>query len=293
MTGFGEARSDNVALSLAVEVRTLNNRHLKITVRGSEPYPMLEPELEKVIRRYVRRGTVSVRINRQRRADTLECRLDKDALRSYLEQIAAVCQEMGRPELTPHLAPHTLTLPGVVPEGMSASALSDEEWGLAEQTLEEALRRVEQMRRDEGQAMAEELLGYQRHISDELESIRTQLPNVTEAYRVRLCERINQAMKETNVTIEPEALIREVAVFADRSDVAEEVVRLASHLEQFEQIIRSPDESVGKKLEFVAQEMLRETNTIGSKAADMTISRHVVEIKATLEKTRELLQNVE
>ena len=106
-------------------------------------------------------------------------------------------------------------------------------------------------------------------------------------------ERIRQAVAEAGVTAEEHNLIREVALFADRSDVSEEVTRLGSHLEQFEDVIRKENDGPGRRLEFLVQEMGRETNTIGSKAGDVTISRHVVEIKATLEKIRELVQNVE
>lgn len=293
MTGFGEAHYQGDDLTLAFEVRTLNNRHLKITVRGSEPYPMLEPELEKIIRRHIRRGTVLVQVRRQRRANPADFRIDPVALRSYLDQIHHVCDDMGQHQWVGYLYPNVLMLPGVIPQQVGSSSLSEEEWVIAEKTLQTALEHVSAMRRDEGEAMAQELRDYRQRILGELDQIRDQLPTITEAYRQRLQERINQSLKELNVQVEPEALIREVALFADRSDVAEEVVRLASHLEQFQDVMTQGKESPGRKLEFLMQEMLRETNTIGSKASDMTVSRHVVEIKATLEKIRELLQNVE
>ena len=140
--------------------------------------------------------------------------------------------------------------------------------------------------------MAQELLQLRDHISGQLELIRRRVPLVTEAYRDRLLDRVRVLLGQLDVEIERKDLIREVAVFAERSDIAEEVVRLASHLEQFQEIINEP-ESAGRKLEFLTQEMFRETNTIGSKASDVDISRHVVEIKGTLEKIRELVQNVE
>ena len=117
-------------------------------------------------------------------------------------------------------------------------------------------------------------------------------PVVAVAYRDRLLERVRGLLSELDVQIDRSDLIKEVSIFAERSDVAEEVVRLASHLEQFQDVINEP-ESAGRKLEFLTQEMFRETNTIGSKASDVDISRHVVEIKGTLEKIRELVQNVE
>ena len=111
-------------------------------------------------------------------------------------------------------------------------------------------------------------------------------------YRDRLLERVRGLLAELDVKIDRTDLIKEVSVFAERSDMAEEVVRLASHLDQFQEMFKEP-ESAGRKLEFLTQEMFRETNTIGSKASDVEISRHVVEIKGTLEKIRELVQNIE
>jgi uncharacterized protein (TIGR00255 family) len=148
------------------------------------------------------------------------------------------------------------------------------------------------MRREEGRAMAQELLQMRDHIALELQLIRAHVPRVAVLYRDRLYERVRSLLSELDVQIDRSDLIKEVAIFAERSDIAEEVVRLASHLDQFQEIVNEP-ESAGRKLEFLTQEMFRETNTIGSKASDVEISRHVVEIKATLEKIRELVQNIE
>ena len=141
--------------------------------------------------------------------------------------------------------------------------------------------------------MGDELLGHRQTVADQLGRIRDLIPGVVEAYRHRVRDRVGQALAEHNVSVRPEDLIREVAIFAERTDVAEEVMRLGSHLEQFETIVRTDEEGPGRKLEFLVQEMGREANTIGSKAGDVAVSRHVVEIKAALEKVRELVQNVE
>ena len=140
--------------------------------------------------------------------------------------------------------------------------------------------------------MAQELLSLRDHIAAELASIRGRAPRVAVLFRDRLLERVRGLLTAVDVQIDQSDLIKEVSIFAERSDIAEEVVRLASHLEQFQEVIHEP-ESAGRKLEFLTQEMFREANTIGSKASDVEISRHVVEIKGTLEKIRELVQNVE
>jgi len=158
--------------------------------------------------------------------------------------------------------------------------------------LDEALDRLQTMRREEGRAMADEMLQYRDFLRDQLDRIRKRAPTVLEAYRDRLHDRVRKLLGELDVEIDRSELIKEVSIFAERSDIAEEVVRLASHLDQFQEIMNEP-ESPGRKLEFLTQEMSREANTIGSKASDVEISRHVVEIKGTLEKIRELVQNVE
>jgi uncharacterized protein (TIGR00255 family) len=293
MTGYGEANFQSEQLSLAVEMRTVNNRYLKVVLRAAEPYNLLEPEFEKVIRRTVRRGTVQVHFRCQRQYAPQDFRVNAVALRSFLTQIRALCGEMGLPDAERlALLGQVLALPGVVPEPADSSFSLEEEWPLIEKVLGQALNKLQAMRREEGQAMARELLQLRDHIAGHLAEIRERLPSVAVAYRDRVLERVRTLLGELDVQIDRNDLIKEVSVFADRADVTEEVVRLASHLEQFAAILDEP-ESPGRKLDFLTQEMLRETNTLGSKASDVEVSRHVFEIKGTLEKIRELVQNVE
>lgn len=140
--------------------------------------------------------------------------------------------------------------------------------------------------------MAADLRTNCQTVAGELSQIEVRAPQVVEAYRSRLVERLQATLAEFAVTLDPADLIREVGLFAERSDISEEIVRLRSHLEQFDSIMELP-ESSGRKLEFLTQEMFRETNTIGSKANDVQIARHVIEIKASIERIREMIQNVE
>jgi uncharacterized protein (TIGR00255 family) len=190
------------------------------------------------------------------------------------------------------LLAQALSLPGVVPEPGTATVSVSDEWPILERVLDQALDRLQTMRLEEGRAMGEEFLQHRTHIAAQLDRIRARAPKVCEAYRDRLHERVKTLLAELDVKIDRSELIKEVAIFAERSDIAEEVVRLASHLDQFQEIMKEP-ESPGRKLEFLTQEMFREANTIGSKASDVEISRYAVEIKGTLEKIRELVQNVE
>jgi uncharacterized protein (TIGR00255 family) len=292
MTGYGEARYQSDALTLAIELRALNNRYLKVSLRASEPYNLLEAEFEKVIRRVVRRGTIQVNVRCERQYTPQDFRINTTALHSYIQQLRAMDAELGLRNHGEALMGQLLALPGVVPEPGAVSADVHEEWPVVERVLDEALDRLQAMRREEGQAMAEEFRRLHGAIAAELEAIRRHSGEVVTGYRDRLLERVRGLLAELDVEIDRSDLIKEVSIFAERSDIAEEVVRLASHLDQFTAIMNEP-ESPGRKLEFLTQEMFREANTIGSKAGDVEISRHVVEIKGTLEKIRELVQNIE
>jgi uncharacterized protein (TIGR00255 family) len=291
MTGYGEASYQADDLHLSIELRSVNNRYLKVNLRAGEPYNLLEAEFEKVIRRVVRRGTIQVHLRCQRPFSPQDFPINAAALQSYVRQLREVATTMGLADQGQILLSQVLTLPGVAPEQGAALYLEDE-WPIIERVLEQALERLQAMRQEEGRNMAQELLQMRDHIALQLERIRTHIPRVSVLHRDRLYERVRGVLSELDVQIDRSDLIKEVAIFAERSDIAEEVVRLASHLGQFQEIVNEP-ESAGRKLEFLTQEMFRETNTIGSKASDVEISRHVVEIKATLEKIRELVQNVE
>lgn len=292
MTGYGEASYTSDNLLLAVELRSVNNRYLKVSLRAQEPYNLLEPEVERVIRRSIKRGTIQVHLRCKRQTAPGDFQINAVALRSYLTQLQQIAGELGLAGGSAALLGQALVLPGVVPEPANTSLDFEAEWPLLEHVLEQAIGRLQQMRQDEGRAMALELLQLRDQISQQLEAIRARAPLVAESYRDRLFERLRTTLSELDIHLDRKELIKEVAIFAERADIREEVVRLASHLDQFQDILNEP-ESSGRKLEFLTQEMFRETNTIGSKASDVEISRHVVEIKGTLEKIRELVQNVE
>jgi uncharacterized protein (TIGR00255 family) len=292
MTGFGQARWQSEQFNLSIELRALNNRYLKVSLRALEPYHLLEPEFEKVIRRTIRRGTVQAHLHCEKQAAAQDFRLNRAALQSYLAQVRSAAQELGLPDGGAALFGQVLALPGVVLEPGSLTLHLDDDWPVIEKVLAQALERLQAMRHEEGQAMAQELRAHRDAIAERLEHIRRRIPQIGPAYRDRLLERVRGLLAELDVQIDRSDLIKEVSIFAERSDIAEEVVRLASHLDQFVDIMNEP-ESPGRKLEFLTQEMFREANTIGSKAGDVDISREVVEIKGTLEKIRELVQNIE
>ena len=290
MTGHGEARCQRDGVVVAAEVRAVNNRFLKVSIRASDGYSLLEPQIEALVRRRVRRGSVMVNVRLDREPSPDDFRLNEVVLASYHEQLKTVCSKAGLPgEIR---MDSLLLLPGVVAETGAAAIDTDAMWPLVEQTLAAALGNLARMRADEGRAMARDLHNNSAVIAKQLDQIEQRAPQVVDSYRKRLTERLNKLLKEFGVSIEPSDVVREVALFADRGDISEEIVRLRSHLQQFDNIAAS-EESAGRKLEFVIQEMLRETNTIGSKANDAEIARHVVEIKTAIERMREMIQNVE
>ena len=294
MTGFGVGRAEGNALAVSLEVRSVNNRHLKVTVRGTEPYPLLESEFDKVIRKRVKRGTVLVQIRVERGGQAGDLKLNLAVLKGYLGQLEAVSREFGGLPLFTALATRATSLPGVAPEsGLSGACVDEAEWPLVETALEAALGKLDLARQAEGQAMSLELLSLHHSIVTGLAAVVAHLPQVMSDYRNRLLGRVRQAVADAGVTVDPEQLIREIALFADRTDVAEEVHRLTAHLVQFAELAHDGADGAGRRLEFLVQEMGREVNTLGSKAGDVAISRHVFDMKAGLEKVRELVQNVE
>jgi uncharacterized protein (TIGR00255 family) len=287
MTGFGEARLQDDRWSVVVEVRTVNNRHLKLSAKISEPYGALEPDLERLVRDTIRRGSVqlSLRVDRPRRAE--DYRLNLVALASYRDQLRGLLPAGATVDYTGLLA-----LPGTVEERKPTSDDPHDDWPALAAVVNSALERLQAARAEEGRAMAGELRELGRAAGDQLTRIADRGPDVVASYQKRLAERVQAMVQNHGVVIEPRDLIREVAIFAERADISEEIVRLRAHLDQYVEVIDDP-ESSGRKLEFVVQEMGRETNTIGSKANDVEISRSVVEIKGLLERIRELIQNVE
>jgi uncharacterized protein (TIGR00255 family) len=290
MTGHGEAHRHADGVSVGVEVRTVNNRYLKFSFRATEGYQSLEPQVESLVRQHIRRGTIQVGLVVDRQPTAEDYRLNEVVLKGYLAQLERIT---GRPveEASVPLA-SLLALPGVVREPTAELEQIEAQWPLIETILTEALKNLAKMRADEGRSMASDLAVNARAITAELAAVERRAPQVVDAFRSRLSDRLNKLLGELGVQIQPADIVREVGIFAERSDIAEEIVRLRSHLEQFDTVMAT-DESSGRKLEFLTQEMFRETNTIGSKANDAEIARHVIEMKSAIERMREMIQNVE
>jgi uncharacterized protein (TIGR00255 family) len=290
MTGFGEAHSQQDGLVVAVEVRAINSRFFKLNVRATEGYASLEPHIEEIARKSIRRGTVQVNLRVDRVRSCQDFRINSDVLSGYREQLQTLYRKWGENSSVSLEA--LLPLPGVVNDQTTILFRPEDDWPAISKVLEAAMQNLSQMRIREGQTMADDLLANCRVIASGVEEIQRRSPLVIDAYRTRLEERLNKILAEHRVTLDPGDIIREVTLYAERGDISEEIVRLKSHLEQFDTITQLP-ESSGRKLEFLTQELFREINTIGSKSSDVEIAKQVIEIKTAIERIREMIQNVE
>jgi uncharacterized protein (TIGR00255 family) len=216
--------------------------------------------------------------------------LNLEILDSYRQQLELYQTEFQLPRGV--AIEHLLALPGVIREVDATSEFSEAAWPTVRGTLEEALGRLAEFRAEEGRAMAADMRANCELMAAELERVAARAPMLVENFRNRLHERVASLLEEYQVTLDPADLIREVSIFAERSDISEEIVRLRSHLDQFAAVM-SAEESAGRKLEFVIQEMFREVNTIGSKSSDVDVARSVIEMKTAIERLREMIQNVE
>ena len=285
MTGHGQAVAADDQAQVSVEIRTVNNRFLKLNIH-SDLNANHQSKLESQVKESINRGSVSLRVNALLQKSDQDYSLNKEAISAYwlqLSEIAGGSQSVG--------VEAVMTLPGVVNEA-GREDRSDLIWPLVQTAVAEALENLAQMRLQEGGAMSKDMLENCQKIETQLAAIEKLAPRMVDTYTKKMTDRINAMLEKFEVSITASDIVKEVGVFAERCDISEEIVRLGNHISQFNQVVSLP-ESNGKKLEFLVQEMLRETNTIGSKSNDSDIANHVVEIKTAIERIREMVQNVE
>lgn len=290
MTGFGDVRVSKDDLTVAVEMRSVNNRYLKVSVRCPELYAPFESRIEKLLREKIDRGTINVNLKVQNAQQDSKYSLNPTVLMHYWQQAKAIASELGQP--VPAITDF-LSLPGALTESMTKEQGDIEEnWPLIEQGLNEALKKLCHFRETEGVSMRNEIDARGKFIGEELAKVKLHAPNVVTDYRDKLLDRINQLLSDTKVRVEPNDVVKEVGMFAERCDIHEEITRMECHLQQLSEFLNHRA-SQGRKLEFLCQEMFREVNTIASKANHIGISHAVVEMKTSIEKIRELVQNIE
>lgn len=288
MTGFGRGKAEDNGREVNIELKTINNRYLDINLRLPRSFTFLEDETRKNIQQVISRGRVEVYIGYKNKGqDQVSVTLNEAIADAYLEAFQALSKKF-RIENNPDMA----TIAGVN-DIFTVTEKEDDENALREllsSALNQALDVLTQMRQKEGTFLMEDVLERSKLINTMVDLIEERSPIVVEDYRKKLEQRLKELLKSTD--LDETRFNTEVAFFADRSNITEEIIRLRSHLAQLTQTLKAGG-SIGRKLDFIVQELNREANTIGSKSGDITITNQVVEMKSEIEKIREQIQNLE
>ncbi len=292
MTGFGEAATQIDGVHYFLEMRSLNAKYFKAVIRLPEDLQGLEAELEAELRRRLNRGSVSLGAKCTDVSAEAAYEINHLALERYLEQIRAA---KSIAEAGVHIdAGALLSLPGVLQQPPNEEDRLTRAREALSLLLDQACEQLLEMRSKEGELVQRDLESLRKKIVDRLDLIGARAPLVVEEYQQRITARIDSLLEDASIQVDPTDLIREIAVYAEKTDIAEEVCRLRGHLDQFGEMIAPASEGpIGRTLDFLTQEMLREANTIASKSNDAEISRAVVEIKGSIDRIKEQVQNVE
>jgi len=290
MTGYGTAASQHKGVTYAVEMRTVNNRYFKSSVKLPESIAYLEADVERLLQKHFFRGTVGCVLRLKDVSANTLFDIDEKALRAYLGRLSRIASSSGvNCEID---ICGLLALPGIIQPLTPGEETAGEIRRVVLAVTQKAVDQVKVMRSAEGAALLADLQGHCNAITQGLDKIRRRNAEVVQEYQKKLRERVNMLLAKAKLKLDEATLAREVAIYAERSDISEEVARLDSHLEQLRQSCQS-DSQAGRKLDFISQEMLREVNTIASKACDVEISRDVVEMKCEIDRIKEQAQNIE
>jgi len=290
MTGYGGARCEVSGATYAVEIKSVNNRYFKSSIRLPESVAFLEEAIERLLRDSLSRGTVTYVLRLKGVSADVLFDIDEPALRACLEKLSRVASSSGIE--TRIDVGSLLALPGIVQAASPDEGTVDQ---VREKVLEmtrEAIDQLKKMRAAEGAALAADLEANCEDIRADLEQINSRLASVVQKYGYKLKKRVDSILAEADVELDQDILAREVAIFAERADVSEEMARLDSHLQQFKDVCRG-EAVAGRRLDFLSQEMFREANTIASKASDAEIIHYVVDVKCRIDRMKEQVQNVE
>jgi len=290
MTGFGQACAEIDGVVYTVEIRSVNNRYFKIQVRLPDMLAFLEGDIEKLHRQTIQRGTVYYSLSMKNVSGQALFDIDEHSLAAYVQRLKGLLDAEdvhGRIDLA-----GMLTLPGIVQPAIPSEEQTVQMRQAAMSLTQEALDALGVSRGEEGTILKADLLANCERIEKELNNIGGRVKHVVADYHDRLKERAENLLAQAKLKLDEDLLAREVAIFAERSDIAEEVSRLGAHLQQFRECCEKGGPA-GRRLDFVTQEMLREANTIASKGTDATIAHSVIEIKCAIDRIKEQVQNVE
>jgi uncharacterized protein (TIGR00255 family) len=289
MTGFGRSQLNENGYTISCEIKGVNHRYFDPHIRMPRRYTILEDKVKEEIKQYVHRGRLEISINIEKTAEsTRNIKVDKGLAMAYHRSLKDLAENLNIPADFKLI--DIFRLPDVY-------SLEDAEenleltWQALEKSLMQAIDGLLEMRTREGQNLLTDLLLRTDFILNEVKKLELRSPLLTQEYQEKLRNRIREMIAQE--TVDESRIIQEVAIFADRVSITEEIVRLQSHVKQFNEVLNNGDEAVGRKSDFLVQEMFREINTVAAKANDIEMGQIVISVKAELEKIREQLQNIE
>lgn len=288
MTGFGRAQKEIDGYVITVELKSVNHRYFEFSSRVPRQYGFLDEKLKSYINGKVSRGKIECYVTIEAlNSDTADVVVNHTLATAYVNALKEIAETY---ELKDDFGASTISR---FPEVLVVRKSDEDEeklWGYVQEVCSEAIDKFVAMREVEGSKMKDDIYSRGQFILDCVSYIEERSPQTVKEYNDKLVERVHELLGD--VSLDESRILQEVAIYADKVAVAEETVRLRSHIEQLNAFISS-DEPVGRKMDFLVQEINRETNTIGSKANDVDIARKVVDIKAEVEKIREQIQNIE
>jgi uncharacterized protein (TIGR00255 family) len=289
MTGFGRGEAQSTDRKFLVELKSLNHRYMDVNVKMPKMFTYLEESIRQTIKEHVKRGRVEVFISYENIGDTeVKVVADIPLAKQYFNALREIKDNLtAQDDITVSLISRYPDVIRVEKKELDEDAT----WTALSEALNNALVKLTEMRNVEGEQLKEDLLKRLTILGDYIKDIEERSPQIILEYRQRLNERIKELLDE-GYNIEESRILMEVALFADKCSITEEIVRFGSHIKQFTKTMEEND-SIGRKLDFLIQEMNREVNTIGSKANDLTTTNIVVNLKSELEKMREQVQNIE
>lgn len=287
MTGYGKANLIKDTRTYTVEIKSVNHRYLDISIKMPKSLNYLEEEIKKEISKKVKRGKIDVFINfEDSKIDAKEIKINKEIAKIYIKELKELAQEEN---ITDDIS---ITKIAMFPDVLTMQNIQEDENIKPEliETIDIAVKQLINMRKTEGEKISQDLLSRIELINKKNKEISSISTGLIDEYVVKLEKRIKELLKEQE--IDKTRIAQEVVIYADKCSIEEEITRLESHIMQFKQFLNS-DEAIGKKIDFLIQEMNRETNTIGSKANSLEITNGVISIKTELENIREQIQNIE
>ncbi len=287
MTGFGRAEKTIDQFNVKVNLKSVNHRYLDLAIRVPKYYYFVEDKIRQTASKYISRGKVEVYVSVERiEGSDKSITLDRDVAENYIKALKAI-SEFG---IEDDVKISTIAQYHDIFKIETDEA--DEEYitNIITEVFSEAAEDFVNTRITEGRSMEADICSHLDNLETNLRAVEERYPQIVAEYRARLEKKINEVLQDVNV--EETRIIAEAAIYAERTDIGEETVRLASHINEFRKAIKT-DQPIGKKLDFMIQEMNRETNTMGSKANDVEISKIIVDMKSEIEKIREQIQNIE